>query len=65
MKKKAVSYRKEINNLIKKKFREGMKSDFKKAFIPKGWAVVKVVSFADELAKEITENCVVLKKIRT
>jgi hypothetical protein len=65
MKKKVTNYKKEIGNLIRKKIREEMNSDFKKAFVPKGWAVVKVASFVDGLAKEIIENCVVLKKTRT
>ena len=64
MKKKVVNYKKEISNLIRKKIREEMNSDFKKAFVPKGWAVVKVSSFVEELAKEIIENCVVLKKTK-
>lgn len=45
-----------IKGLIKKKLEKTLDCEFKQAFIPKGFACVKIDTFADELAEEIGEK---------
>jgi len=45
-----------LEQLIKNKLKQTTKCGFKKAFIPKGWACVKINLFAKELAKEIEKE---------
>jgi hypothetical protein len=42
-----------LQTLIENRLRATMKCHFKKAFIPSGWACVKIKNFAKELANEI------------
>jgi len=43
-------------DIIKNKLIKTMDCDFKKAFIPKGWACVNIERFSDELAEEIDKR---------
>lgn len=43
-----------LDSIIRKHLKEAKdRCDFKKAFIPKGWACIKIKKFSKELAKEI------------
>ena len=46
----------DIKNIIKERLEQTQNCDFKKAWIPKGWAVVHVDTFVDELAEKILEK---------
>jgi len=43
----------DIKNIIKERLEQTQSCDFKKAWIPKGWAVVNVDTFVDELTEKI------------
>ena len=45
--------RKKLENLIKKRLQATKKCEFKKAFLPKDFTIVKINTFAKELAKSI------------
>lgn len=46
---------KTLVQIIKDALNQSKNCEFKKAWIPKGWACVKVERFARELAKRLTE----------
>jgi len=46
---------KEIQGIILNKLQRTRDCEFKKAWIPEGWAVVNVGIFASELAEEIND----------
>jgi len=62
-KKKINEHSKQIERLISKKIRESM-DDFKRSFVPKGWAVVNISSFAKDMAREIVDSHIVLNKTK-
>ena len=51
--------KKKLENVIRNRLRATKNCDFKKAFIPTDWAIVKIDVLAEELANEILE---ILKK---
>jgi hypothetical protein len=62
--KKAQDYEKKIQSLMRARIRQSMDCDFKKAFVPKGWAVLKVDRFVKDVAKEIVREFLILKRTR-
>ena len=48
--------KKEIRNIIRQRIDKAMECGFKRAWIPVGWAVIKVDVFIKELANELAEQ---------
>ena len=61
-KKKIDECRKMVRCAIQKEIRNEMDDSFKKAFVPKGWAVIKISDFVNNLTKDVVDRYIVLKK---
>ena len=45
-----------LQKIIEDRLNKTLDCDYKKAFIPKGWACINIKRFSRELAKEIKER---------
>jgi len=48
-----LALRKELEGIIKRRLIGTNNCDYKKVYIPKGWAHIKIKTFSKDLAKEI------------
>ena len=58
----AFSLKKMVEDVITERIDLTQKCDFKKAWIPKGWAVIRKEKFIKELAEKITSKFIVVKR---
>ena len=49
--------KKQIAKIIRKRLEKTRDCDFKRDWIPIGWAVVKIDTFVEEVADQIAESC--------
>jgi hypothetical protein len=51
------NFRLNVQRIVRDRLRATLECEFKRAFLPRGWACVKIETFSRDLAKAIESEC--------